>query len=218
MTSNILSRLLPSASDENLTGTTSRLPRYHDISDSDDRGSTELDEENLGARFQEQDLEALLADPAESRLSSTNPALDKATGKSRPAKGMNVKSWGKSGNNAGTSTDDDDDVPESLLLDRKADLPPRPSDTEGLPPPVPGPANRQARAQWDSARAQQRLHSDDSTPFGRRRRQFGVSPKEKALFMWANVMDLDSFLHEVYSYYYGHGMWSILIKELLSLV
>ena len=88
--------------------------------------------------------------------------------------------------------DDDDDVPQSLLLEGGHGPAPGSSKRgEGLPMPVPGPSTRQTRAQWDATRTQQRLHDDDrrgapSQPWGHTSRpgHFAADPREKALWLY----------------------------------
>lgn len=36
--------------------------------------------------------------------------------------------------------------------------------------------------------------------------------------MWANVDNLDQFLNEVYAYYTGHGVYSILLNRAVKLL
>jgi autophagy-related protein 9 len=45
-----------------------------------------------------------------------------------------------------------------------------------------------------------------------------IDPKEKAMWMWANVENLDNFLKDVYTYFLGNGIWSILLNRALSLL
>ena len=54
----------------------------------------------------------------------------------------------------------------------------------------------------------------------RPQRSAGVigDPKEKALWRWANVQNLDYFLLDVYDYFVGNGIWSILLNRVLSLL
>ncbi|KAH8928416.1 APG9-domain-containing protein [Atractiella rhizophila] len=46
----------------------------------------------------------------------------------------------------------------------------------------------------------------------------GLSKRDQALYRWANVSDLDSFLGEVYAYYIGKGWQCILLKKVLDLL
>ncbi len=45
-----------------------------------------------------------------------------------------------------------------------------------------------------------------------------MDPKERALWMWANVENLDNFLQDVYDYFLGNGIWSVLLSRLLNLL
>jgi len=46
----------------------------------------------------------------------------------------------------------------------------------------------------------------------------GMGAKERALWMWVNVEDLDGFLQEVYVYYVGKGIYAIGLSRLLNLL
>ncbi|MBE7181152.1 MAG: hypothetical protein INR71_08085 [Terriglobus roseus] len=130
--------------------------------------------------------------------------------------------------------DEDDDVPESLLLDpgakkkkgkertrRKS----RGAPLAELPPPVPGPATRTAKAQWRATKAQQKLHDEDEEddggaplprPAAARNPLLVADPKDRAMWKWANVENLDNYLAEVYTYFEQKGIWSILLRRCLS--
>ncbi|KAF2807629.1 autophagy-related protein 9 [Mytilinidion resinicola] len=232
MASNILSRLLPSASDEHSNYDHRHRRNPSDPSDIEDGLSMDIDEENLGERFQEQDLDHLLADATSSHITTESTAfLNKERRTSGPHAGSRANPGrGPSATRRGAHSDDDDDVPESLLLEG-ADEPPRQSIPANrrpdpyLPPPVPGLASRQARTQWETAQAQQRLHNDDRHlpraargPLPAGAGQLSNDPKERAMWMWVNVQDLDDFLRKVYHYYLGHGIWSILLSRVLALL
>lgn len=45
-----------------------------------------------------------------------------------------------------------------------------------------------------------------------------MSAKERALWRWVNVEDLDKFLSEVYRYYLGKGVWTIGLERILNLL
>ncbi|AET41374.1 autophagy protein ATG9 Ecym_8078 [Eremothecium cymbalariae DBVPG len=49
-------------------------------------------------------------------------------------------------------------------------------------------------------------------------RQNPLSPRERALWKWANVENLDVFLQDVYGYYLGNGLYCIMIEKLLNLL
>lgn len=44
-----------------------------------------------------------------------------------------------------------------------------------------------------------------------------LSPKERALWKWANVENLDIFLVEVYKYYLGNGFFCIVLEKILNI-
>lgn len=51
-----------------------------------------------------------------------------------------------------------------------------------------------------------------------RRAAAGMSAKERALWRWINVEDLDAFLQQVYLYYVGKGIWAMLLERVLNLL
>jgi autophagy-related protein 9 len=64
---------------------------------------------------------------------------------------------------------------------------------------------------------------DIVTPGGSQRQgpihlQTHLSKKDKALWNWVNVDDLDEFLQEVYTFYVKKGIWSIALAGFLDLL
>ncbi|KAK4700840.1 autophagy-related protein 9, partial [Phenoliferia sp. Uapishka_3] len=53
---------------------------------------------------------------------------------------------------------------------------------------------------------------------GNPRASVGMGARERALWRWINVEDLDSFLQEVYLYYVGKGVWAISLSRALNLL
>lgn len=55
---------------------------------------------------------------------------------------------------------------------------------------------------------------------GKRKAQgaIGMDARERALWRWINVDDLDGFLQECYLYYVGRGIWAIGLSRLLNLL
>lgn len=209
MASNIFSRLLPAASDGPLE--TDPL--------NDAQHAMDIDEENFGARFEPQDLEHLLADTASSHMTLESRAVS-PDAKRKPAAPPGINTANRGPSQHTPMDNDDDDVPQSLLLERG-------QRADGLPPPVPGPSTRQTRAQWDATRRQHRLHDDGgggvanpAPTWGHASRpgQFTANPKEKALWLWVNQTDLDTYMREVYEYYIGCGIYSMLLRRVLTLL
>jgi autophagy-related protein 9 len=128
--------------------------------------------------------------------------------------------------------DEDDDVPESLLLEGKAGRRTRrksrssrtKDDGALLPPPVPGPDTSKTRGQWERTRRHHRLHSD-GLPFdapvpvmgqGSPRNRVIADPAERARWMFANIDNHDAFVSRVYYYFEEHGIWSIILSRAIS--
>jgi autophagy-related protein 9 len=225
MASNLLSRLLPSASDEPLEQEPLHSQNRRTSSSTDDRHDMDIDEENFGARFEAQDLNELLEEASSSHVTTESRAMSPEARRHAPP-GINTAArqpaWRQPATVRTAPLDDDDDVPQSLLLEGGLDPPPNPN--HGLPPPVPGPSTRHTRAQWETTRQQQMLHADDrrSGPArgwgAGRGGQFTADPKEKALWLWVNQTDLDTYMREVYEYYVGCGIYSMLLRRTLSLL
>ncbi|WPH00081.1 autophagy protein Apg9-domain-containing protein [Acrodontium crateriforme] len=194
--SRVLSRLLPVAEgDVSIYESMRRGPRDADI-ESQRRPST------VGEPFhdEDEDPEALLYDANADRQPSDSTALTpEQRGKER--------------------AEEDDDVPESLLLE-----------------PSRHPSSRKKRrsssqtrtaAQWKATQEQHTIYSQ--IPAGRKpsnqrlspRHATGTSarpdPQANAMWLYTNANNLDAFLLEVYQYYVEHGVWSILLKRVLSL-
>ncbi|KAK9247987.1 autophagy protein Apg9-domain-containing protein [Lipomyces tetrasporus] len=63
-------------------------------------------------------------------------------------------------------------------------------------------------------RRNQQQQEDEPTHQAR----FGLNdPRERALWKWANVENLDNFLQEVYDYYLGNGIYSITLSRIINL-
>jgi autophagy-related protein 9 len=230
MASNLLSRLLPSASDEPHETRPLSAPQRRDSSSTDEHHGMDIDEENLGARFEPQDLEHLLEEASSSQMTTESTAF-LPQHHERVLPGINTANrpaaWRQPPVARAPPPDDDDDVPQSLLLEGGPSTPNRTKGRriDGLPPPVPGPSTRQTRAQWDATRRQQRLHEDrqNATPaqpwvHSVRPGQSTSDPRERALWLWVNQTDLDNFLAEVYEYYVGCGIHSIILRNILMLL
>lgn len=232
MASNLFSRILPSASDTPY-GTeppTSHSHHRYSSSSAGERNSMDIDDENLDARFEDLDLENLLENDrmSESAASERQPD-ERAPPGINTANRDRAAAWRQPPSSRPPPPDDDDDVPQSLLLEGGAVSPKatRTQPTEGLPPPVPGPSTRHAQAQWETTRRQQRLHDERRAAPGApqtwrtsaRPGQYTSDPRERAMWLWVNQTDdLDNFLHEVYEYYTGAGMYSILLGRFLMLL
>ena len=221
LASNIISKLLPSANDE---PPPFRSPNPLLRSSNELGPAMDIDEENLGERFQDQDLEHLLADAAASHITTESTPAGPQTperGAAQPGTAAQGRQkWRRPTPTRASPLDDDNEVPESLLLEGVQE-PEHPIWDEGLPPPVTGRANRRTRAQWEATRRQQRLHDDGISPAAATRwtlAMLSADPKERAMWQWVNMEDLDKFLAQVYTYYVNCGIWSTILRRVINLL
>lgn len=227
MASNILSRLLPPP-----FGAPSiyETMREHDQSseyDIEERAGIALNEENLGVAFRDSEVDEALTDANASHLHTSKLLKPKEKSRSAPRRVTPKQRRPSLSPKMADGEDDlDDEVPMSLLIEGDEDLAgagERRQSGEILPP-VPGPQSRGTRAQWQATQDQQRLHHEmgPGNPtqriIGRAARLNIVDAKEKAMWRWANVENLDNFLREVYDYYIGNGIWCMLLHKLLNLL
>jgi len=229
MASNMLSRFLPPAiGTPSVYETLRQHDESSDQSDIEERAGMAIDEENLGGRFHDHDLEEGLFDAAASHVTEAIPGNSRGKSKESPSRaGQRHKRLQKPP--TGDEADEmDDEVPQSLLIEGDQDAVPAPTNRqqqETRPPPVTGPTTRGTRAKWQATQEQQRLHQDlnSARPQHRssahRGQPLGTGdPKEMAMWRWANVENLDNFLKDVYDYFLGNGIWCILLSRMLNLL
>jgi autophagy-related protein 9 len=126
--------------------------------------------------------------------------------------------------------EDNTDVPQSLLFESggPSSRPRRQvfSDEDSVLEPSasitgdPGPStmkNRRLEEQWNAATAPVD-YDQGPTSKSRPPAPWSVSAKERALWKWANVENLDIFLQDVYVYYLGKGIYNIMLTRLLNLL
>ena len=208
MASTILSRFLPPDTGErSVYETLLRNDEDSDESDVEERAGLAIDEENLGVDLHGLGVDGMLTEDAESRVMS--PARQPRNRTPQRRQSVRVPREGVYSDDAETlqiTDEDDGDVPQSLLLeDELHELPPRPSEDLHTPRPV---RNNQARPQ--------RLLSSQQLPESRVPGL--INPKERALWRWANVENLDNFLMDVYEYFLGNGIFSIVLSKILNLL
>lgn len=228
MPSNLLSRFLPPAAGEpSVYETLRQHDELSDQSDIEERAGMTLDEENLGTGFHDYELDDALADATANQ--DVSPRIIDSRRQSQGTYIRKAQSRTRRPHAAGRiNLDDlDDEVPQSLLIEDDQD--PLPASKAGqnrfTPPPVLGPSSRATRAKWQATQEQQRLHEDPIFPRThskdnpRRSHPPGImDPKDRAMWMWANVENLDNFLKDVYDYYSGNGIWCILLNRMLNLL
>ncbi|KAI0893199.1 APG9-domain-containing protein [Annulohypoxylon nitens] len=222
MPPNLFSRLVQSGDNRTL------YDRLSDDRDGDVEGTAglDLDEQNLAHHFHDEELDHADGLGLDDSHVSTprSPFITPSNVRRGPIRQEEERPpW------LMHDDDGDNDVPESLLVEGNATTTPNPHPRRANPRQVRnnGRSNRRIQAQWETAQAHQRLHQDDEygPPFGQqqtdgtvRRPGFTGSPKDKAMFRWANVSNLDVFIRDVYDYYLGAGMWCILLERLLHLL
>jgi autophagy-related protein 9 len=235
MASNIVSRLLPTSNGPpSIYETIRQYDEDSSESDVEERADLILDEENLTEPFHNLDLQNVPV--GTSQMSTKSPVTGKGA---QGMQGARMKAsrkgsrprWMKDSHRLLDVEEADDDVPASLLIEdvddealRKLSNLPPPPDFRPSAIPTAGPATNQAQQQWQQTQAQQALHPSQPSPTGRRRSLKGLpglalaDPKEKAMWRWANVENLDNFLKDVYDYYLGNGFWSILLQRTLNML
>ena len=107
----------------------------------------------------------------------------------------------------------EDDVPASLLIEDTDNRHSSPNQVPRLHP------------AWEATERIRLPNDEESLPIPHETRTvIGTSTmatatsKEKALWRWANVENLDNFLADVYEYYICKGYWSMVLKRLLKLL
>lgn len=227
MASKILSRWLPPAVGAPSVYETLRKRADSPQSDEDAEAAIALDEEFLGADFQNYHANGGISSLA-TRHSTKATVLESSRqnhhrSERTPQNGSELLLP----TTRAEAEEIDDDVPQSLLIEDGQDQGSSTwrTRTRGLPPPVPGPPSRGMHAKWRATQEHQRLHRDSApfpnmngAPAQRVHPASSLDPKERALWMWANVENLDNFIGDAYDYYIGRGAWSIILHRMLRLL
>lgn len=107
---------------------------------------------------------------------------------------------GASQSNAYEDEDEEEQDPEDLLSDEELGL-------------IAGDARRASPTTSRGSSRSRNRRTDTSDPRSRASAVGGLSAKQKALWLWANVDNLDAFLQEVYAYYVGRGAICIALSR-----
>ncbi|RPB29502.1 APG9-domain-containing protein [Terfezia boudieri ATCC MYA-4762] len=82
-----------------------------------------------------------------------------------------------------------------------------------------GPVRSTAHAHWVDSEPARRRREQVRTQEEIHQARIGlIDPKQRALWKWANVESLDNFLHDVYQYYVGNGIYSICLHRFLNMM
>jgi autophagy-related protein 9 len=125
-------------------------------------------------------------------------------------------------NNLHVQEEEDDDVPPSLLVQGEPQHPRFEQKQQRFPAAqtLPIAQGKQLSPPQISHKKEQKNSQSQGLPDDERirRENLGIlNPKERALWKWANVENLDKFLQDVYSYYLGSGYYCILMTKFLDL-
>ncbi|KAI6245902.1 Autophagy-related protein [Erysiphe necator] len=110
--------------------------------------------------------------------------------------------------------DGDEDVPASLLVEEQEMT--GPSTIKNISK-KPTKAKKHS-AQWEFSPTQKKMQANI---IGKPSRKIGFvtsNAREKALWHWINITNLDNFIRDLYDYYTGAGIWCILLERTLNLV
>ncbi|KXL45422.1 hypothetical protein M433DRAFT_537478 [Acidomyces richmondensis BFW] len=188
MSSRVLSRLLPVAEGD--------VSVYDSLRRHDPLRQRDLEGQHLAGvepfHDDEEDPEALLYDAQHGQEpSSSATASPEVTAADR---------WGRQGRRR--RPEDDEDVPESLLLEPGAKA------ASNAPA-----AHDRTEVQWRATQQRHGLHDTMGAPSSAL-----SSPQAAAMWMYTNATNLDAFLLEVYQYYVEHGVWSIILNRVIGLL
>ena len=189
-----------------------------------DNSGPGLDEENLRHQFTDYEAAAGL-EAGDSRLTVASGPIG---GHARP---LDVPQTHPAADHSKWPHPDDDldnDVPTSLLIEPNDRNKSFRIDAHAMPVASAAdhaPSTAQAREMWEAVTSQQALHPDDLPSVPPRTRPRSVlntfrtsSARDKAMWRWVNVTNLDSFVRDVYNYYEGGGIWVIQSSNALQLL
>lgn len=246
MSSNVLSRFLPPANSPSVYEAIRQHDEESGPSDLEERAGMTLPD-GSDDHYSDHELEDALADATDSPIESPSTAFLTQV-QPQPSTAPNEQFRHRENQRSRTRKprwlhpsasrvpdpeDGDDDVPASLLVegdeadeDLKSRLPPPPQDLSDPESPAPGPSFREHVSHRGSAttprsrrRSPRRNHWMGGRSGGGQHPALAmVDPKEKAMWRWANVENLDNFLKDVYIYFLGNGIWSILLSRALNLL
>lgn len=248
MKSNVLSRVLPPAGEPSVYEAIREHDDDDGTdSDIEERAGLAWNQQNeLEEQYNDRELEEAMADAQASGMSSPTTSTTAFLAQRQPRQEQSRDVMGKARRRKSKprwapsprvevdedeDDDDDDDVPASLLVEGNQNdeelktLPPPPHQTS----PEPGPSVQwEAEPHRDTGGIGRGGGGGGDTGHGRAvptRWSIGqhpnlafADPKEKAMWRWANVENLDNFLAEVYAYYMDKGIWMIVLNRALGLL
>lgn len=156
--------------------------------------------------------------------SSRSPILSRTQGRQANKRAGRPK-WLPKGQDLAENEDADDDVPASLLIEGNEiglgpgsiALPPPPSLVGEGRPRVTQPNSRNPQLPSEPL-LNDGLHRQAPSAIRNFASTTNTDPREKAMWRWTNVVNLDNFLNDVYDYYLYHGFWSIMLRRIFNLM
>ena len=223
----LLSRFsLHAAGEPSIYETFRQRDESSDQSDLEERAGMAVDEENLGSRFHDYELDEALADTVPSPTSISGAG--NSDRRLRPAVGSSqTRGLRQFPGEAAVIDEADDEVPSSLLFEgtREPNSHTRDRQRPKNPPPIQAKPPRGNRAKWKATQEHQPLFQESAEQPTQARKPSRRAPmaattdsKEQAMWRWANVQNLDNFLKDVYAYFLGSGIWSIILSRVLNLL
>ena len=228
MTSNILSRILPP--NDGSPSIYETIQQHDEDSDASDV------EERAGLSLQYTEEEGPYRDSVTGQSSLypsrtlTRPQdLQRKASKNKARSATSRLRWLSTTRPLAEVEEAEDDVPASLLIEDAQQDPRRRRQNDALAlespiaqaVPQAGHADARIQRQWLKAREQQALYEPEAVvrPLHTETRPRNYNPlahadrKQKAMWRWTNVHNLDHFLLQTYEYYVGHGFWSIVLRR-----
>jgi autophagy-related protein 9 len=195
--------------------------------DIESEAGVNLDDENLGQNFNDIEAQGIMNADSRATVDSTaHIPTDKPPAAHRHRREPTSR-WLQ-------DEDADNDVPASLLIEnndgqvfrapggRAENLHER---QDQLQPSKAVASSSRSQAQWEAATARQPLHRDEQLARTSRQQPRSIvagvvagGARDKALWRWVNISNLDSFMRDVYDYYEGGGFWCILSSNALWLL
>lgn len=232
MASNLISRLLPPRAGSPSVYETLERHDESEHSDLEERAGMALDEANLGDGSDDYDLgriEGAVLD--ESQMTTDSTALLGGDHMSLPrsphGRSTRRPKWMTQSRRVPEQDEGDDEVPLSLLTEGVVTVPEATGTDElaQVSSHVPRPSSPQETTQWRPSNPPRKVQRDDRGAVPARRKLHRgkpglamIDPKERALWRWANVENLDNFLKDVYDYFLGNGIWCIMLSRVLNLL
>ncbi|KAL2752251.1 hypothetical protein ACRALDRAFT_1083760 [Sodiomyces alcalophilus JCM 7366] len=195
---------------------------------------TGVDEENWNQQFHDQDLDHVTSvNSDKNHTGGANPirTTHRVSRQQKDDHGLYRVNRAPTWKNPSKDDDGDNDVPGSLLIERHDNgqsnapggrKPPRPILLADITPGRPSHKSRghsgQAQATQQSLPHEVPSYPVESNSFSTDTRGITSHMREKALWRWINVTNLDFFMKDVYEYYLGSGFWCIICERVLHLV